>query len=196
MPSVFLSHSWADKDFVRRLAADLEAESVRVWLDEAEIKVGDSLIEKIRAGIDQMDFLIAVLSPDSVASPWVARELDIAMNQEIEGRRVKVLPLLLRTCEMPGFLMGKKYANFQGHRYGEPLSEVLEAIGIRPRPSHLRGREGGRRSARQRDAKSTDAVSSGDYDDGWAWEEPDWNRSAADDPGELGGTDEDELTDY
>jgi hypothetical protein len=61
---VFLSHNWADKDFVRRLAGDLVAAGARVWIDEAEIKVGDSLIEKIRAGIDSMDYVAAILSPN------------------------------------------------------------------------------------------------------------------------------------
>jgi hypothetical protein len=44
VPSIFLSHSSADKPFARRLAGDLRARGVRVWLDEAEIGIGDSLI--------------------------------------------------------------------------------------------------------------------------------------------------------
>lgn len=44
--SIFLSHTYTDKTFVRKLAADLEAHGIRYWLDEAEIKVGESLIEK------------------------------------------------------------------------------------------------------------------------------------------------------
>jgi hypothetical protein len=31
---------------VRKLAAELQSYDIRVWLDEAEIKIGDSLIEK------------------------------------------------------------------------------------------------------------------------------------------------------
>ena len=37
--SVFLSHTAADKPFVRTLAGDLDNHGVRYWLDEAEIKV-------------------------------------------------------------------------------------------------------------------------------------------------------------
>lgn len=96
MTSVFLSHNSNDKDFVRKLHLDLEAHGVRTWLDEAEIKVGESLIEKIRQGIDEMEYVAAILSPASVASPWVQRELDVAMNQEIHGRKVKVLPLMYK----------------------------------------------------------------------------------------------------
>ena len=108
---VFLSHNYADKPFVRKLATDLESHGVRYWLDEAEIKVGESLVQKIREGIDNYDYLVAVLSPNSIESPWVQRELDIATNQEIAGRMVKVLPVMYQTVEMPGFLLGKRYVN-------------------------------------------------------------------------------------
>jgi hypothetical protein len=129
--SVFLSHTHADKPFVRRLAADLEAHGVRYWLDEAEIKVGESLIEKIRQGLDEVDFVAAILSPNSTASSWVQRELDVAMNQEIAGRKVKVLPVLYQSCELPGFLLGKFYADFTDDRnYPSALKKLIESMGL------------------------------------------------------------------
>lgn len=129
--SVFLSHNHADKPFVRKLSADLEAHGIRYWLDEAEIRVGESLIEKIRQGLDDVDFVAAVLSPNSIASPWVQRELDVAMNQEIAGRKVKVLPIMYRQCELPGFLLGKFYADFTVEQnYSSNLKRLVESIGV------------------------------------------------------------------
>lgn len=130
-PSVFLSHNHADKPFVRQLAADLDNQGIPYWLDEAEIKVGESLIEKIRAGIDKVEFVAVVLSPNSVASPWVQREVDVAMNQEIAGRRVKVLPLMYKSCELPGFLLGKRYADFTDERrYAAALEDLVRSLGV------------------------------------------------------------------
>lgn len=129
--SVFLSHNSLDKPFVRRLAVDLENQGVTCWIDEAEIKVGESLIEKIRAGLDTVNFVAVVLSQNSVASPWVQREVDVAMNQEIAGRRVKVLPIMYRTCELPGFLLGKLYADFTDEgRYDESLEKLVRSVGL------------------------------------------------------------------
>lgn len=131
LPSIFLSHNHADKPFVRRLATDLDNQGIPYWLDEAEIKVGESLIEKIRAGIDKVDFVAVWLSPDSVASPWVQREVDVAMNQEIMGRRVKVLPLMYRTCDLPGFLLGKRYANFtEDSRHPTAFEDLVKSVGV------------------------------------------------------------------
>lgn len=62
LTSVFLSHSHADRPIARRLAADLRRAGHAVWIDEAEINIGDSLIEKIREGLDQVDFVAAIIS--------------------------------------------------------------------------------------------------------------------------------------
>jgi hypothetical protein len=130
-PSIFLSHNWADKPFAKRLARDLECQGIRYWLDEAEIKIGDSLIGKIREGIDSVDYVAAILSPDSVSSPWVQREIDVAMNQEILGRRVKVLPIKIRECDMPGFLLGKRYADFTNEqKYDVAFEELVRNVGV------------------------------------------------------------------
>lgn len=130
MSSVFLSHNSADKKFVRRLAADLRLAGHVVWIDEAEINIGDSLIEKIREGIDEVEYVAVVLSRASIQSEWVRRELDIASNREIEEKRIVVLPLLLEDVEMPGFLKGKLYGDFRlSDDYHGSLSLLLRKLG-------------------------------------------------------------------
>lgn len=129
--SVFLSHNFQDKPFVRKLAQDLEAHGVKYWLDEAEMKIGDSLIKKIREGIDNVNYFAVILSPNSVNAPWVENELDVAMNLQISGKSIKVLPILLEKCELPGFLVGKLYADFQAEEnYQSSLKVLLNSIGI------------------------------------------------------------------
>ena len=115
MNSIFLSHASGDKPFVRRLFQDLTSRGIRAWLDEAELKPGDSLISKISTAIDQMDFLGVVLSEQSVDSEWVQREVAMALNQEISGKKVKVIPLLLTDCKRPGFLLDKVYIDFRNN---------------------------------------------------------------------------------
>ncbi|HWO96378.1 MAG TPA: toll/interleukin-1 receptor domain-containing protein [Bacillus sp. (in: firmicutes)] len=105
---IFLSHNSKDKPFVRKLKKSLNEKGVRkVWVDEAEILIGDSLINKIQEGINQTKYFGIVLSKNSIQSQWVQKELEQAMLMEITHRNVKVLPLLLEQCELPGFLQGK-----------------------------------------------------------------------------------------
>lgn len=130
---VFLSHTSADKPFVRQLRDDLKAHGVsRVWIDEAEIEVGDSLIAKIDEGIKQTPYIAVVLSSNSIKAPWVKKELNIAINREISQGRVVVLPLLYEKCEIPAFLSEKLYADFTSdEQYEESLQKVLRKLRIR-----------------------------------------------------------------
>ena len=109
MPSAFLCHSSKDKDFVRALAGRLAASGVSVWIDEAELDIGDSLLEIIAEGIKESDFVVAVISKNSVMSNWVRKELLLAMTREVRGRRVRVLPVVIDECkpDMPFFLTDK-----------------------------------------------------------------------------------------
>lgn len=129
--SIFLSYNRVDKTFARWLAADLSERGVRVWLDDAEIRIGDSLIEKIRQGIDEVDYVGVILSPDSVNSPWVQREIDVSMNQEIDERKVRVLPLMYRNCDLPGFLKGKAYADFSdSSKYQRAFAQLCHRLEV------------------------------------------------------------------
>lgn len=129
MQSIFLAHSSINKRFTRRLANHLREHGIRVWFDEAEIQIGDSLIGKIESAINEMDYLGVILSPHSVNSEWVRREVEIAMTQEINGKMIKVLPILWRSCSIPGFLQGKVYANLSTPaRYKKDFSRLVRKL--------------------------------------------------------------------
>ena len=56
------------------------------------------------------------------------------MNQEIDGRRVKVLPILAAKCDLPGFLKGKLYADMSNTKsFRESLPVLLERLGASPK---------------------------------------------------------------
>jgi hypothetical protein len=125
---VFLSHSSQDKAFVERLAHDLIMRGVRVWYSEWEIKVGDSLLQKISDGIDSSGWLLVVLSSSSIQSEWVRRELNAALILELEQRRsVFVLPARIDDAEVPLLLREKLYADFRGD-YAHALEQLLRRL--------------------------------------------------------------------
>ena len=65
---------------------------VSVWVDKLEIRVGDSLIEKVSSGLRDADALVVILSDVSVKSRWVAEEVNAAFMRMMEGREVRVCP--------------------------------------------------------------------------------------------------------
>lgn len=112
MWQVFLSHSSTDADFARKLARDLKSRDIAVWFAEWEMRVGDSLRQRIEEGIQESGYLGVVLSPDSVKSKWVQTELNAGLEREMRDKAVFVLPIMHRKCEVPQFLRDKVYADF------------------------------------------------------------------------------------
>jgi hypothetical protein len=127
---LFLSHTSEDKPFVRKLKKDLEAHGVEdVWLDEAEILVGDSLTGKISEALSKTRFVGVVLSPRSIKSAWVEKELEAAITREISTGEVVVLPMLYEPCDLPPFLVGKLYADFTSdEKYQDSLDKILRRL--------------------------------------------------------------------
>lgn len=130
MARVFLSHSTQDKEFVEQLAVRLQEAGLDVWYDKWEIKIGDSIAERINDGITRADFLVVVLSKNSVKSKWVRREIDAALAADIEGKGAFILPVLVEKCPVPPLLSGKRYASFHDSP-DKAFQELLEALTAR-----------------------------------------------------------------
>lgn len=114
MWDAFISHSSKDKAFVRQLADKLKQRGLNVFFDEAELSIGDSLVDTITRAVEEAKYVFVVMSPDYFASAWASRELDLALHREFEKRdSVKVVPILYRDCEIPTLLRDKLYADFR-----------------------------------------------------------------------------------
>ena len=90
---VFVSHATEDKDEVASpLANALVEAGLRVWYDEFELRIGDSLRRKIDLGLARSRFGIVVLSPSFFAKKWPQYELDGLVTMEMTGEQI-ILPL-------------------------------------------------------------------------------------------------------
>ncbi len=90
---VFISHASEDKDaVVRPLAKALQKKGIRVWYDEFEMRIGDSLRRKIDQGLANSRFGIVVLSRSFIQKGWTNYELDGIMTKAISGQQV-LLPI-------------------------------------------------------------------------------------------------------
>ncbi len=89
---LFICHASEDQpDFVRPLAEALSIE-FKVWYSEYELKLGDSLLQRIDGGLATCDFAIVVLSHAFFAKQWPQAELDGLIARESKSRKV-ILPI-------------------------------------------------------------------------------------------------------
>lgn len=129
-PKVFLSHASEDKDrFVLDFARQLRENGVDVWVDQWEMKPGDSLVSKIfEEGLKNARAVIIVLSTVSVLKPWVREELNASVVNRI-SRGTKLIPVVIDDCDVPESLRSTVWQKVDSlEDYSQSLQRVLSAI--------------------------------------------------------------------
>ena len=97
MGQLFISHSSKDDGFVRALREALSDQGQDGWIDSRELRGGDPLWPEIQKAIEAASAFAVVVSPQSLQSKWVGKELAFAL--ELRKQRGKeefpVVPLSL-----------------------------------------------------------------------------------------------------
>ncbi|CAM4092097.1 DUF1883 domain-containing protein [Paenibacillus alkaliterrae] len=130
---VFISHASEDKDqVVRPLALALQSHGLRVWYDEFELRIGDSLRRKIDRGLAKSKFGIVVLSPSFLGKGWTNYELDGIITRAVTGEQV-VLPIWhnitkKEVIEFSPSLADKLARSTASHTVEEISSEISDMI--------------------------------------------------------------------
>ena len=91
--SCFISYSSKDQSFAERLHADLQSKGVRCWFAPEDMDIGDKIRPRIEESIHQYDKLLLILSEHSIASHWVAYEVERALNKEPQGKPNVLYPI-------------------------------------------------------------------------------------------------------
>jgi hypothetical protein len=132
---VFISHASEDKDeIVRPLAIALKSAGLSVWYDEFELKIGDSLRQKIDKGLSKSKFGIVVLSRSFIKKGWTNYELDGIITKVVSGEQV-LLPIWhnITKQEVVDFspsIADKLARNTANFTVDEIADEIAELINI------------------------------------------------------------------
>jgi hypothetical protein len=125
---IYIAHSSKDSRVSKRIAKSLRRRGLEVWYDGWEIRVGDSITQRISHGLEQGDFLIAVLSRNSVKSRWVQKELSAALQIGLF-----VLPVRIDGCRIPILLRDLRYADLR-KGFRQAIEELHDTI-VTPLPA-------------------------------------------------------------
>jgi hypothetical protein len=101
---IFISHSGADREWVRDFAASLKAHGSEVWLDEWQVRPGEPWQQALENGLRGSDIVAFIVTPDSIRRPNFLFEMGAAIGM---GKRAVPIvakdvpasdvPFLLRT---------------------------------------------------------------------------------------------------
>jgi hypothetical protein len=130
---VFISHHHSEFEdtFTARLVADLEAAGADVWVDDVRI-TSDDFIKKINEGLSGRQWLVLVMTPESLRSPWVQTEVNAALNQVRKERMRGVIPLMAKPCadeDIPP-LLDALHRYDATHGYVPACVGLLHALGL------------------------------------------------------------------
>lgn len=102
---LFLCHNGADKEWVRRLAEQIESETfegtpdgrrLRVFFDEWDIAPGGNVVKRLNDGLARARYVAVVISPDMVTADWPTFEWTHVVADDPTNRRGRLLPLFAR----------------------------------------------------------------------------------------------------
>jgi formylglycine-generating enzyme required for sulfatase activity len=123
-PKFFITHSWKDIEFARRLTDDLSARGLDGFFDAYSIQPGDNIPERIARGLETCDVYVPMLSPTAVASRWSELEINTAITLERNHGHPRIIPVIVESCAVPVLLQSTLHINFAG-RYNDALIELL-----------------------------------------------------------------------
>jgi formylglycine-generating enzyme required for sulfatase activity len=126
-PRVFISYSRRDLAFVEQLAADLKAAGLDVWYDLSGLQGGSRWSREIEKAIRDSQYVLVVLSPDSVASKWVEEEFLYASELN-----KKIIPLLYKQCGIPFGYRTLHFIEVRESKYERNFNELLRALDTQP----------------------------------------------------------------
>lgn len=78
---LFVSHATADRDAAESLVRSLEERGIPCWLAVRDIPVGGNYAQEIWRAIDDSSSIVVLMTPQSIRSDHVKREVNLALTQ-------------------------------------------------------------------------------------------------------------------
>ena len=97
MADIFISYSSKDRDQALQLIELLSSAGLSVWIDQSGIDIATSWSKEIVQAIDACKAFIVLLSPNSILSKNVVREVALAFEKNKKILLLDLEPVVL--CE-------------------------------------------------------------------------------------------------
>ena len=122
---------------VRELAARLKQDGVRVWLDDEQIKPGDSIPAKIEDGLENSRVLVLGMSAQAFGSDWAQLEAGTFRFRDPLNQERRFIPLRLDDAPIKSSLAQFLYINWGPTKSEQDYAKLREACQLAPPPAPL-----------------------------------------------------------
>ena len=134
-PDTFICHASEDKEFMARpLHKALSELGVYAWLDESEIRLGQSIRQKIDEGLANCGSATVILSRPFFMKNWTQYEMDGIVGRKMQGE-ILLFPIQhgITIAEIRNYspsLAGLSLWNSSDHSPEEIAAEIAEQLGV------------------------------------------------------------------
>ncbi len=139
---LFISYNRTDEEWAERLATRLEQENyqghkLKVFFAPWYIRPGESINERLDSALTDSHYVGLVLSQEAVDSRWVKEEWYSTHYAGIKRNERRLIPLCLRSCEIPPFLDHLNRIDFRDDdKFEDGISLLLAVLRDEPLPRH------------------------------------------------------------
>jgi predicted NAD-dependent protein-ADP-ribosyltransferase YbiA (DUF1768 family) len=127
MARFFVSYSHQDRPLVDQVIRTLDEAGIQFWIDTADIPAGSNWQQQIEMALRAADAIIAVISPASVQSQSVQRELLIATAMERP-----LFPVFVQGDDWlsiaPTAVLDLPYVDVRGNAFNRGIRKLIEAL--------------------------------------------------------------------
>lgn len=142
---LFISYCEADKLWVwHTLLPRLEGVGVKVCIDSRDFQLGVPVTANIEWAVESSRRILLVLTPDWVSNEWADFEATLTQTSDPAGRRRRLLPVLLKSCDPPRRLSGLTFADLRNIKeFEQQFERLITSIqqDVPPTNSFSRGAE-------------------------------------------------------
>ncbi len=122
----FISYSFQDREIKDRLKKTLQSNGIKCYDAFHDEDYGNSLPDKLENAIDDSDFVVVILTKNSISSSAVGSEIGYAKKAGI-----RIIPLVESNVQVPVFLQGKEEARFTPDTLDDACRKIANFVNIR-----------------------------------------------------------------
>ena len=141
-PDVFVSYTQADAEWVKKLAARIESETVdgttkgrqlRVFFAPWDIAAGQNIVNRINEGLRAARFVALVMSPEFFESAWCNLEWTHVVSLDPANMAGRIIPLHRRTTVLGAPLNAWNWLDFRTEeRFEIEFHRLINAVREQP----------------------------------------------------------------
>jgi uncharacterized protein YegL len=103
----FISYPRKNAEFALKLARELKSAGFDVWFDQLDIPAGARWDDEVQKALADCGIFLVILTPEAIESENVKDEIGYAIDS-----RKRILPVLLKPCNIPFRLRRFHYVDF------------------------------------------------------------------------------------